>query len=278
MIVFLILHYIATKDTIECVESIRNTIKCHDYKVVVVDNGSPNNSFKELEQHFGENNDIDILHSDTNLGFAKGNNYGFKYAKEKYKPQYIVMINNDTIISQGDFCDVLEDKYSKYKYAVLGPDIVTKDGIHQNPWIREGFTYKQLRLFRMKQRLRIMLSYIGIDRYIYKKLHSNDVRKNVKIGNLLDVPLHGAALIFSEKYIETHDGLDARTFLYFEEEILRFHCKNEGLLMMYSSDLQIFHKEDVSTKMANKRPGEKERNEFKNRIAASKEYEKLISE
>ena len=278
MIVFLILHFIALEDTEECVESIMKNIDFSNYKIVIVDNGSPNNSFVKLRIKYADNNRIDILHSEKNLGFARGNNLGFKYAKEKYSPEFLIMVNNDTILFQKDFYKVTSEKYKKYKFAVLGPDIITKDGIHQNPWIRDGLSFKQLKLFRIKQELRILLSYIHLDRMIYRMIHKNDPRSKRKEGDLIDVPLHGAALVFSKKYINLHDGLDDRTFLYFEEEILRSHCKKEKLLMMYTSELQIYHKEDIATKMTAKTPGEKDRTEYRNRIKSSREYERLKKE
>lgn len=276
MIVFLILHYLALEDTIECIESIKNTQLDKNYKIIVVDNGSTNNSYSMLLKRYESDSDVRILFSEKNVGFSRGNNLGFVYAKKNYQPDFIVMINNDTVIEQKDFCNIIVEKYKKYNFSVLGPDIVTADGIHQNPWIRNDFSKLSLKLFRLKQFIRIILSYLRIDSYIYKYFHRSDKRKVLLKGDYLDVPLHGAALIFSRNYINYFDGLDAITFLYFEEEILRYHCQKRGLLMMYSSDLRIYHKEDVSTKMFAKKSGEKERFEFKNRIIASKKYEKLI--
>lgn len=278
MFVFLILHFMATKDTMECINSILDSIDYEEKRIIVVDNGSNNDSFMELKETYENNPIVVLLRSEENLGFARGNNIGFKYAKNYFNPSFIAMINNDTIIDQQDFCKITINKYNTYQFSVLGPDIITKDGIHQNPWIRDGMSYKQLKIFRIKQKFRILLSFIKLDKYVYRIIHNSDSRIIGKQGDILDVPLHGAALVFSEKYIKTHDGLDDRTFLYFEEEILRSHCKNENLLMMYSSDLQIFHKEDVATKMIAKKPGIKERNEYKNRIESSKKYEELKRE
>lgn len=274
---FLILHYIAVEDTIECVESIKAACD-QKKKIVVVDNGSPNDSYGRLVQKYQNDPEVIILHNDENLGFAKGNNVGFRFIKNEIAPDFIIMINNDTLIRQKDFLDVIDKKYEKYNFAVLGPDILTKDGIHQNPWIREGFDKTGIRLFRMKQRIRIMLSFLKLDKIVYQILHKNDPRRNKIEGDLVDVPLHGSALIFSRNYIDRFDGLDDRTFLYFEEEILRAYCKSYQLLMMYSGDLNIYHKEDISTKKAAKKPGIKERSEFRNRIQSSYVYEQVKKE
>lgn len=278
MMVFLILNYLAYKDTIECVDSIRENIDFPDKKIVIVDNGSKNNSYAILKDYFCNDNNIILLHSKTNEGFARGNNIGFKYAKDKLKAEFIVMINNDTIITQKNFCDVIIKKHDKYNFAVLGPDILTKDGVHQNPWKVIGSSKGQIIKYRMKQRLRILLSYVKLDSYIYRNLHKSDYIITAVKEDVFDVPLHGAALIFGPEYIKIFDGLDGRTFLYFEEEILRLYCKSYNLLMMYTADLQIYHKEDVSTNMAMRKKGVKERIGFRNRIKSSYVYEKVIKE
>lgn len=48
------------------------------------------------------------------------------------------MINNDTLIKQKDFIDILIGKYKVSKYGVLGPDVISLiDNGHQNP-IKKG--------------------------------------------------------------------------------------------------------------------------------------------
>ncbi len=275
--VFLILHYLAEEDTSECIESIKKN--CNEEKrIIVVDNGSQNDSYKNLSKRYLGDPEVVLLHSDKNLGFAKGNNIGFRYAKYHFSPRFIIMINNDTCIYQKDFLRIINEKYEKYHFAVLGPDIITKDGIHQNPWIRNGFSKTGIVAFRMKQRLRILLTRLGIDDLIFKAIHSNDNRKNKVDGDLTDVPLHGAALVFSDLYISFFDGLDDRTFLYLEEEILKLYCDHYKLKTVYSGDLEIYHKEDVSTKAGTGSNRNKKLFEFKNRIQSSYVYEKIKKE
>lgn len=72
-IAYLILHYMAGEDTIECVHSILDVSKQSEHKilVIVVDNGSTNNSFFRICKEFGNNTNVKLIHSDINLGFAK---------------------------------------------------------------------------------------------------------------------------------------------------------------------------------------------------------------
>ena len=71
---------------------------------------------------------------DKNNGFAKANNIGCKYAKEKYKPNYLVVINNDIVITDDKFEEKIDECYKKTKFHILGPKIITNNGDSVNPF------------------------------------------------------------------------------------------------------------------------------------------------
>jgi N-acetylglucosaminyl-diphospho-decaprenol L-rhamnosyltransferase len=79
----------------ECFES----IAAQEYKnhvTVMVDNGSKDESVAYTRQHFPW---VDVLEAGANLGFAKGNNRGIAYAREKYEDvAYVVFLNTDARI------------------------------------------------------------------------------------------------------------------------------------------------------------------------------------
>lgn len=80
------------KEVIEdCLSSI-NKIKYDNYKVLIVDNNSTDDSVEIINQKFPQ---FDILRFDTNYGFADGNNRGIKYLKDD-NPDYVIFLNNDT--------------------------------------------------------------------------------------------------------------------------------------------------------------------------------------
>ena len=63
-----------------------------DFEVVLVDNGSSDGSAAFVRQEFSDER-LKIIRSETNLGFAGGNNLGFRNSSG----DYIVLLNNDTI-------------------------------------------------------------------------------------------------------------------------------------------------------------------------------------
>lgn len=107
---FVILHYQTTNDTIKCVESILENVRFDSFNIIIVDNGSTNNSGQILREKYLNNYNIQIIESFENLGFAKGNNLGYNYAKYNTKSDFICLLNNDTYIEQENFIEKIVDR------------------------------------------------------------------------------------------------------------------------------------------------------------------------
>ncbi|MFW2502046.1 glycosyltransferase family 2 protein [Clostridium diolis] len=264
-VTFVILHYMALKETKECIESILNNVDYNNYKIVIVDNKSPNNTGIQLKDIYFNNNRITVILSDKNLGFAQGNNLGYIYAKETLKSDFIILINNDTIIKQSEFINIALNTFNKEPYHVLGPDIISTQGqkLHQNPVRLVGVTKKEL-----KKRIRNIKIKYAIQYFIFntksEKLFekfNNISKKLIKIKKEDDVntyhlekrenvQLHGACIILSSLYIEHFDyAFYPKTYMYMEEDILYYLCKKNRFKTIYNPEMKIYHKEDASTDM-----------------------------
>ena len=130
MISFVILHYKNLKDTIECIESIKKLNTNKEVSIVVVDNNSLSTDEEKILKEYTS----DIILLKENVGFANGNNEGCKYAIEKFNPDFLCVINNDTIINQNDFIEEIYNCYDKTNFDMLGPKIITNDGDSVNPF------------------------------------------------------------------------------------------------------------------------------------------------
>ena len=90
--------------------------------------------------------------------------------------------------------------------------------------------------------------------------------------------LHGSCYIFSKKFIESRTyAFNPATFLYYEEDILCYECKNQNLKMFYSPEIHIQHLEDVSTNMVYKSDYKKEEFKLKEMIKSSEVYINLVN-
>ncbi|KYC64650.1 glycosyltransferase [Heyndrickxia coagulans] len=282
---FVILHYQTLQDTIECIDSIFNNMDSDDYKIIVVDNGSTNNSGDELLRRYKKSPQVKIIKSKKNLGFANGNNLGYKFAKEELKAKFILLINNDTVINQKNFTKKIEEKYKTTGFDILGPDIISlADNKHQNPQRTEGISKQELKKLIWHYRTRRLLNLLCIEEKIiniYFKLKKIAKKKEPSIEirwakEQHNVQLHGACLIFSPGYVKKFNGLYSKTFMYMEEDILYYISIREGLRILYTPEIKIFHKEDSST---NALFPDNNRNKrtfiYKNTIKSAKELIKL---
>ena len=91
----IILNWNKYEETIECLDSLRN-ITYPNYNIILVDNGSEGPDVKILGERYG--NYINIIKNDKNYGFAEGCNIGLRYALSNKNPDYVLLLNNDTIV------------------------------------------------------------------------------------------------------------------------------------------------------------------------------------
>ena len=100
-IFIIIINWNGKRDTIECLESLEK-LEYKNCEIVIVDNGSKDNSVDTLKNRFPQ---INLLEARRNLGFAGGNNLGMRYALE-HGADFILLLNNDTI-ADGDLINQL---------------------------------------------------------------------------------------------------------------------------------------------------------------------------
>ncbi|WP_088067439.1 glycosyltransferase [Gottfriedia luciferensis] len=295
---FVILHYLAEQDTIECIESILNNIDYPNYDIVVVDNASYNESMKNIIAKFNEIENVYFIESDENLGFAKGNNLGFRFAKNELNSDFICLINNDTIFEQKDFITKVVKIYEEEKFAVLGPDIIARDGRHQNPARETLVSYEELErdvkmyeemlknssstkwkyTYIIKTALKTNLKKFKLARMIKRAVKKNP---NKPINHLVkqeNIQLHGSCLIFSSDYISKYDGLYSETFMFMEEDILLLMSQRDHFKMLYSPEIKMYHKEDASTDYILKSSFEKRKFILENYIVSGKILLRLMKE
>lgn len=253
---FVVLHYMAYEMTVECISNLLHHFENEDIKIVVVDNASSNGSGKQLETFYKDSNKVDILLNPNNEGFARGNNFGYRYLKENYQPEYVIVMNNDVLVEQNDFLDKIDEIYKQTKFAVLGPDIYCPAAKkHQNPAHLSGFDKTEV-----QQLYNTITKYCMYPAFYYYKKETlgrlkRKILKKSQIADTIDrskmmenVVLHGACYIFSPDFIERrNDCFCPETFLYMEEDILHYECMANDMKMLYSPDIKVKHLEDVAT-------------------------------
>jgi hypothetical protein len=87
---------------------------------MVVDNGSTDGSVHYLTEEFP---DIEIVENGVNLGYTGGNNVGIRRAIEM-GAQYVLLLNNDTIVEPAFLRELVEAANRDKCIGVVGPTVL----------------------------------------------------------------------------------------------------------------------------------------------------------
>lgn len=265
---FVVLHYMAYEMTIQCINELLVNFVDNNITIVVVDNGSGNNSGKLIYEYYKGNSIVKVLLNESNLGFAKGNNIGYEYLVNNTNCDFIIILNNDVLIQQKNILLLIEEIYSNNNFAVLGPDIINPYALrkHQNPFFLKAPSINQIRKTQLKFKIELKFYCLY---YIYKFLLQSIKRNKLLLSiyyyfkysllkktridyseEYVNPILHGACYILSPIFLTNREqAFNPETFLYFEENILYHECIKNNLLMLYSPVINVIHLEDVSTNM-----------------------------
>ena len=139
MISVIILNYNSWKDTINEIEHIHNMFEIEYNSIIVIDNCSTNESFSKLNE-FKNDKCITLIKSETNGGYAKGNNIGLKYAYDNGY-NYALIVNNDIEFTDSE---TIKKLISCLEYdntlATVNPDICSPNGkIYNRDSLRPNF-------------------------------------------------------------------------------------------------------------------------------------------
>ena len=108
---FITINYNSSDLTIKLVDSIILQTVGLNFEIIIVDNSSKEEDFKNLYNNLGLTTQVKIIKNKINSGFASGNMLGVNYALGKY----YFFINNDCILLNNtskilkDFLDFNED-------------------------------------------------------------------------------------------------------------------------------------------------------------------------
>jgi GT2 family glycosyltransferase len=207
----------------ECLRSIKRETSC-EYEIFVVDNGSKDNSVPIVK---AQHPDVQVIQNETNLGFARANNRGFRLARGRY----IFMLNPDTLLSNGTIDKLLDFMDNNSDIGVCGPKVLNPDltiqyTCHHFPSISITLT-KYLQLQRFFPRIRLF----GRELMTYWKY---DEIKEVDW-------ITGCALLIRQKALEDVGYLDENYFMYSEECDLSYRMKKNNLKTVFFPGSTIIH-------------------------------------
>ncbi len=203
-------------------ESLKEATLVHDLyglsweQFIIVDNASPNESDAELSKK--EIGNYHYLRSDSNSGYAKGNNIGIKLA-EQLGYRYVWILNNDILMDDRDLLGHMLSIFEKdSQIAVINPDVCDLNGrAYNRDACRYSFYDMTLGILQYKRKGRTIIDLGGYS-YVYRP--------------------QGCCMLLDVKKTSKCGYLDENTFLYCEEMILAERFRKKG----YKCACDIAHK------------------------------------
>jgi GT2 family glycosyltransferase len=103
--------------TQQCIDSIvSNTPEFNEIQFIIVDNASTDRTSDYLASLMRKFSNIEVISNSENLGFAKGCNQGIKIAKSNY----VVLLNNDTVVTKGWLSSLIREAESSPDIGIVG--------------------------------------------------------------------------------------------------------------------------------------------------------------
>lgn len=172
LVTIILLNWNGYDDTLEALESLYQ-INYPNYNVIVVDNNSSNDSIEQITRYangeiiveteytkYQHNKPLNFTHimedefkkvnytstdkekglllieNYENYGFAKGNNLAVEYTLQYDNPDYVLLLNNDTIVDPDFLENMIQTAVSDEKIGIIGPKFYYYDynNSHEEIW------------------------------------------------------------------------------------------------------------------------------------------------
>lgn len=259
-VVIIILNWNGWEDTIECLESLYQN-NYPNYHVVIVDNHSQDNSIERIRQYsqselkasskffnYRENNkplefihlkgtdspakklpvkSLILIENKENQGFAKGNNTGIKFTLKHLKPQYMLLLNNDTVVDSQFLTELIKTAESDDKVGLVGP---------------KTYLYDDKNVIQAAGGGNIDLSRGESHEVAFMLEDHGEFDKTIKLDYV-----GGSCLLIKREVIEKVGLLDERYFMYWEDVDWSFTAREAGYKSIYSFKSKIWHKYGTSS-------------------------------
>lgn len=213
--------------TVACIKSVlTNPTRKHSFEVIVVDNGSTDDSMEVLNTLAKRVSGVRIIDNGVNLGFSKANNIGIRAGKGRY----FLLLNSDTVVTPGSLDRLMDFALSSTDIGVIGAQLLNPDTSTQPSVFRFPTLWRTLQHY--------WLGRVGLlDKYYPNSTQAVEVEAVV-----------GAALLITPEAITNAGLLDERYFMYFEDIDYCRQVQKVGLKVYYLPSAKVIHYHGASGK------------------------------
>ena len=211
MVSILILNYNGKEYLKECFLSVLKQ-SYNDFEIVFYDNCSSDGSVEYIKENFNDTR-IKVISSETNFGFAGGNNEALKHASG----DLIVLLNNDTVVNK-EWLSELVKCLDESENAGMVQSLVITEGIPLKYYEKNG----------------------TINLFGHNIMEVFDIDKS-GIGEIFQV--NGCSFIIRKELIVRIGGLfPDEYFAYAEDTYLSFKVKFAGYKIYHNANSIVQHK------------------------------------
>jgi len=192
---------------------------------------------EEAEAGGGKEKEIDDLPSnrklifiknEKNFGFAEGNNIGMRYALKALNPDYILLLNNDTVVDKRFLDELVKVAESDEKIGIVGPKIYyyNHNGQSDVIWFAGG----------------------KINYYTGKTPHRGNYERDTGQYNKIEETdyVTGCSLFIKRVIVKEIGMLDEEYFFGHEDIDFCVRASRQGFKIMYAPGSRIWHKYSAS--------------------------------
>jgi len=221
----IIINFNALELTSACIRSVIEHTQAIDYEIILIDNASTECNPDVFIELFPS---IKLIKSDKNLGFSSGNNLGIKHSKY----DYILLLNNDTILINNAIKLSVEKIEKDSKIGALSCKLQYPNGTYQHPAQRFPSIKTELReIFRLNK--------------ILTQAQRADLYLDTHFDHLTEREcdwIWGAFFLTRRSIIEKLGGKLPDTFFMYAEDVQWcWRIKKMGYKINYFPDAQIIH-------------------------------------
>jgi GT2 family glycosyltransferase len=258
----IIVNYRSAGLTIACLRSLAPEVAAHpDWRVVVTDNLSPDDSLAQLSAAITQNHWnswCDLCPLPKNGGFAYGNNQAIRPAlAEPQPPDYVILLNPDTLVRPGALATLTDFMHQHPAIGIAGSRLEDPDGTPQH----SAFRFPGVRS-ELESSWRLGPLTALLHRYVVAPPISPQACPTDWVA--------GACMIVRRQVFDSIGLLDEGYFMYFEEVDFCLRAARAGWPCWYLPQARVVHLVGQTSGVTNARRGPQRRPAYW--FAARKRY------
>lgn len=170
-------------------------------EVILVNHENPPDHVERIIALAADNDRLKVIHTNSNLGFAKGCNLGVRSARSKY----LLFLNPDALLQKGAVAHLLQSAQTAREPAIIGARLIGDNGEEQRGGRRGELTFTSA-----------IVGFLGLA----KALGIRDIHREsepLPDGPVAMPAVSGAAMMMSQRGFDQVSGFDERYFLHVED-------------------------------------------------------------